>query len=190
MPLRLALCLALAAGAARATVGPSFGLVRQEPDTPSVAMNGWEAGILALEPAGKGFWHFAGGRSKAPGSALTWGQARLNFAVVGGKAGFLFLGGGTGMGWLETTERRRLWLTSVDAGLLLNPLRAIEYVWPSCPCFSCLFGGHGLACSECLRTKDTATGMDAWRLGAEVGWRKAAFGLSGPEYRAWTAVVF
>src|SRR5258705_75389 len=79
----------LAASAARAAVGPTFGLVRQQPDTPAVAMDGWEAGVVALEPAGKGFWHFAGGRARSPGNELTWGQARLNFAVVGGKAGFL-----------------------------------------------------------------------------------------------------
>ena len=105
----------------RAEVGLAGGLVRQSPDSIAAKrMDGWEGSIIALEPEGKGFWVFAGGQARGEGTQVTWGQARLNFVVVGGKTGALFLGGGTGVGWLDTGgSRRRAWLTSAEAGLLV-----------------------------------------------------------------------
>lgn len=177
---------------ARADVGLTGGLVRQAPEGRAApTMEGWEAGILAMESSGKGFWHFAGGQTRAAGEQLTWGQARLNFTVVNGKTGSLFLGGGTGMGWLDAAgTRRRLWIHSAESGVMVMPLRVLEFIWPSCPCISCLFGRASQDCASCQQRKASTKMMTAIRVGAEVGWRKAAEGLTGPEYRLWTALAF
>lgn len=188
----VAILLLLTAGPAIAEVGPTGGLVRQAPEGRAAkVMDGWEVGILALEPGGKGFWHFAAGQARAAGEQLTWGQGRLNFSVVGGKAGSFFAGAGTGLGWLDDAGgvRKKMWLHSIQAGVLLSPLRVIEFVWPSCPCFSCLFG-RGNDCAACQQRKAGTKMMTSIRAGAEFGWRIGAAGLTGPEYRGWLGLVF
>jgi hypothetical protein len=175
-------------GAVPGAWGPIGGLsLDRAPDVSGDRYVGWHAGLAAVSPDGTALWRFLYGRSTSRRSVtLERVDARLSFPFPVLSWVSVHTGAGTGLAWIDNRAseaggaggRHRIWMSEAFAGLLIDPVRLLDYTG--------LFGGKDLRLRR--GTLVRATGS-RFILGAEAGWRAAARSLAGPEARAWLQIT-